>query len=155
MMKRPIPTSNGNNEKGSRLLSNEGNQNLGMITPTVTVATWSDGLFVIVGENRHHELAGQSGKALSPDRCGGCLAITDEHSLCRRTSDGRWITSVTCEFEFACVVAVGDAFYVGTDDARVLRVFANGQTEQLSGFDAVEGRAVCLLSTISTSQCDS
>jgi photosystem II stability/assembly factor-like uncharacterized protein len=37
-------------------------------------------------------------------------------------------------------VAVGDVIYVGTDDARVLRVRAGGALEQLDGFDAVAGR---------------
>ena len=37
-------------------------------------------------------------------------------------------------------MAVGDVIYVGTDDARVLRVGADGALEQLRGFDAVAGR---------------
>jgi photosystem II stability/assembly factor-like uncharacterized protein len=37
-------------------------------------------------------------------------------------------------------VAVGDVIYVGTDDARVLCVSANGKVDQLGGFDAVAGR---------------
>jgi hypothetical protein len=37
-------------------------------------------------------------------------------------------------------VPVGDVIYVGTDDARVLRVGADGALEQLRGFDAVAGR---------------
>jgi photosystem II stability/assembly factor-like uncharacterized protein len=37
-------------------------------------------------------------------------------------------------------VAVGGIIYVGTDDARVLRVSANGELEQLRGFDKVPGR---------------
>ena len=104
------------------------------------VATWRDGLFVISGETRHQELAGQAVRALAPDGCGGCLAIVDGHSLCRRASEGQWTTILTREFDLACAVAVGDAIFVGTDDARVIRVNADGDTEQLSGFDAVEGR---------------
>jgi hypothetical protein len=42
--------------------------------------------------------------------------------------------------DLACCVAVGDTIYVGTDDARVLRVDADGALEQLRGFDVVAGR---------------
>ena len=44
------------------------------------------------------------------------------------------------ECQFACAVAVGDVIYVGTDDARILRVSADGKVDQLGGFDAVAGR---------------
>jgi photosystem II stability/assembly factor-like uncharacterized protein len=37
-------------------------------------------------------------------------------------------------------VAVGDAIYVGTDDARVLRAGPNGTPEELAGFDGVADR---------------
>jgi photosystem II stability/assembly factor-like uncharacterized protein len=37
-------------------------------------------------------------------------------------------------------VAVGDVIYVGTDDARILRVSANDKIDPLGGFDAVAGR---------------
>lgn len=111
-----------------------------MTTPTVLVATWHDGLFVVTGERRHHELAGQSVGALAPNGHGGALAVVDGHSLWRRTRDGEWSTIATSEFQLACSVAIGDVIYVGTDDARVLRVSANGQVDQLRGFDAVAGR---------------
>jgi len=109
-------------------------------TPTVLAATWRDGLFVVTDEPRHHELAGQSARALAPDGHGGALAVVDGHSLCRRTRDGEWSTIATSEFQLACSVAVGDVIYVGTDDARVLRVSANGKVDQLGGFDTVAGR---------------
>lgn len=109
-------------------------------TPTVLAATWRDGLFVVTGESRHQELTGQPVRALAPDGRGGALAIVEGHSLCRRTSDREWSTIATSEFQLACSVAVGDVIYVGTDDARVLRVSANGKIEQLGGFDAVAGR---------------
>ena len=54
--------------------------------------------------------------------------------------DGVWSTIATTEMDLACCVAVGDVIYVGTDDARVLRVGADGGLEQLRGFDAVAGR---------------
>lgn len=111
-----------------------------MTTPTVLAATWRDGLFVVTGEPRHQELAGQSVRALAPDGHGGALAVVDGHALCRRTFDGEWSTIATSEFQLACSVAVGDVIYVGTDDACLLRVSANGKVDQLGGFDAVAGR---------------
>ena len=104
------------------------------------VATWRDGLFVVSGEVRGQELAHQSVRGLAPDGCGGALAIVNGRSLRRRTPDGVWRTIATTEFDVACCVAVGDVIYVGTDDARVLRVDADGALEQLRGFDAVAGR---------------
>jgi photosystem II stability/assembly factor-like uncharacterized protein len=42
--------------------------------------------------------------------------------------------------DLACCLAVGEVIYVGTDDARVLRVDGDGQVEPLRGFDTVAGR---------------
>jgi photosystem II stability/assembly factor-like uncharacterized protein len=106
----------------------------------VLTATWDDGVFVIAGENRHHDLAGHPVNALASDGHGGTLAIVSGHSLRRRASDGQWTTLATAEFPLACCVPVGDLIYVGTDDARVLCVSANGDVDQLRSFDAVEGR---------------
>ena len=107
---------------------------------TVLVATWRDGLFVVSGGTRDQELANHSARALAPDGHGGALAIIDGHSLQRRAPDGAWTTIATAEFDLACCVIVGDVVYVGTDDARVLRVSAAGEIEQLRGFDQVAGR---------------
>jgi hypothetical protein len=106
----------------------------------VLVATWRDGLFVVAGEACQHELRDQSVRALAPDRQGGALAIVNGHALRRRAPDGVWSTVATTEMDLACSVAVGDVVYVGTDDARVLRVYADGGLEALPGFDAVAGR---------------
>jgi photosystem II stability/assembly factor-like uncharacterized protein len=106
----------------------------------VLAATWRDGLFVVTGETRHQELAGQSVRALVSDGQGGALAVVEGHALCRRTLDGEWSTIATSEFPLACSVAVRDVIYVGTDDARLLRVGADGKVDQLDGFDATEGR---------------
>src|SRR5215471_575187 len=107
------------------------------MTPTVLVATWSDGLFVVTGENRHQELAGQPVNALASDGHGGALAIVSGHSLRRRTSAGEWRTLATSESQMACCASVADAIYVGTEDARVLRVSANGGVTELRGFETV------------------
>ena len=103
-----------------------------MITPTVLVVTWRDGLSVVTGETRHQEFAGEPVKALTPDGRGGALAIVNGHSLCRRTSDGGWSTIATSEFELACSVAVGDVIYIGTDEARVLRKAVNDSGKSYS-----------------------
>ena len=110
------------------------------MAPTILVATWRDGLYVFTGETRHQELPGQPVRALAPDGHGGALAIVSGHSLCRRTSDGVWHPIATSVCQLACSVAVGDVIYVGTDDARVLRVTAHGMVDQLAGFDAVADR---------------
>ena len=107
------------------------------ITATVLVATWRDGLFVVGGETSGHELGDQSVRALAPDGHGGALGIVNGRSLRRRAPDGMWSTIATTKFDLACCVAVGDVIYVGTDDARVLRVDAEGELEQLRGFDEV------------------
>ncbi|MEP6917424.1 MAG: hypothetical protein ABJC89_17370 [Acidobacteriota bacterium] len=111
-----------------------------MTTPTVLVATWCDGLFVVSGDSRDQELRTQSVRALAPDGEGGTLAIVNGRSLCRRMPDGIWSTVATAEMDLACCVAVGDVIYLGTDDARVLRVAADGRFEQLRGFDSIAGR---------------
>jgi hypothetical protein len=108
-------------------------------TPMVLVATWRDGLFV-VGETIDRELRNQSVGALAPDGRGGALAIVNGRSLRRRGPDGVWSTIATTELDLACCVAVGDVIYVGSDDARVLRVGTDGELEQLGGFDVVAGR---------------
>ncbi len=109
-------------------------------TPTVLVATWREGLFVVAGETRDQELGKPSVRGLTPDGHGGALAVVNGRSLRRRALDGVWSTIATTELDLACCVAVGDVIYVGTDDARVLRVGAAGTLEQLRGFDAVAGR---------------
>jgi len=109
-------------------------------SPTVLVATWHDGVFVVAAETIEQEFRNQSVRALAADRGGGSLAIVNGRSLHRRAPDGVWSAAATTELDLACCVAVGDVIYVGTDDARVLRAGADGTLEQLRGFDAVEGR---------------
>jgi hypothetical protein len=106
----------------------------------VLAATWSEGVFVFSGETRRQELAGRAVRALAPDQKGGALAIVDGHSLYRRTREGMWTAIATSPLDLACLVATGDVIYLGTDDARVLRVRADGEVDPLGGFDAVAGR---------------
>jgi photosystem II stability/assembly factor-like uncharacterized protein len=107
--------------------------------PSVLVATWDAGLFVVSRGTPQQELADHSVRAIAPDDHNGILAIVDGHSLCRRTADGVWSTIATVERNLACCVMVGDIIYAGTDDPSVLRV-SSGAIEPVQGFEEVPGR---------------
>ena len=112
-----------------------------MTKPTVLVATWGDGLFAVTGDGRRQEIARQPVRGLAPDGRGGALAIVGRHSLRRRSPDGEWATVATSEFELSCCLAVRDAIYIGTDDARLLRLSHGSRTLDLvDGFDNTRGR---------------
>ena len=111
-----------------------------MTAATILVATWSEGLFVLAGGTLHHELAGQPVRGLASDGHGGTLATTGGNTLRRRGADGAWTKIASKDVDLACCVAVAEAIYVGTDDARVLRVSPEGQLEPLPGFDVIAGR---------------
>ena len=112
-----------------------------MKKPTILVATWGDGLFAVTGNRPTQEIANQPVRGLAPDGRGGALAIVGRHSLWRRAPSGEWTTLATGEFELSCCMAVGDAIYVGTDDARMLRLSQeSGLLEHIDGFDGVAGR---------------
>jgi hypothetical protein len=109
--------------------------------PTILVATWGDGLFAVIGERRTQEIANQPVRGLAPDGRGGALAIVGRHSLRRRAPSGEWATVATSEFELSCCMTVRDTIYVGTDDARMLRLsHGGGVLDPLDGFDSVAGR---------------
>ena len=111
-----------------------------MPTPPILVATWDDGLFSVTGKMVRQELAGQSVRSLVDDGQGGVLAIVGGHSVCRRSADGQWTEIAKSESDLSCCVPIGNAVFVGTDDARILRVDADGAQQWLTGFDSVEGR---------------
>ena len=112
-----------------------------MTKPTILVATWGDGLFAVTGDGRTQEIASQPVRGLAPDGRGGALAIVGGHSLRRRAPSGEWATVATSEFELSCCMAVRDAIYVGTDDARMLRPsHGGGVLIPIDGFDNVAGR---------------
>jgi hypothetical protein len=109
--------------------------------PTILVATWGDGLFAVTSDGRIQEIASQPVRGLAPDGRGGALAIVGGHSLRRRAPSGEWATVATSEFELSCCMAVGDTIYVGTDDARMLRLsHGGGEIHPIDGFDNVAGR---------------
>ncbi|MGI8497570.1 MAG: hypothetical protein ACR2OG_08330 [Gemmatimonadaceae bacterium] len=111
-----------------------------MPTPSILVATWGDGLFSVTSKTVQQELADQSVCSLVADGRGGVLAIVGGHSLRRRSSDGEWTEIERSGFKLSCCVPIGNVVFVGTDDARILRVDPDGAPQCLTGFDAVEGR---------------
>jgi len=125
---------------GRRLRTTRPPDALPMTMPIALVATWRNGLFAVTDETPRHELPDQPVRSLVADGNGDALAIVGGHSLCKRAVDGGWTTIATSEFELACCLSVGDEIFLGTDDARVLRVDSNGLQQQLIGFDAVAGR---------------
>ncbi len=112
-----------------------------MTKPVILVATWGDGLFAVTGDGRTQEIANQSVRGIAPYGLGGALAIVDRHSLRRRAPSGDWATVATSEFALSCCMAVRDRIYVGTDDARMLRLSdGDGVLDPIDSFDDVEGR---------------
>lgn len=108
--------------------------------PAVLVATWTNGVFAVSGGAPQQELAHRSVRALAPDEHGGAFAIVDNHSVCRRASNGTWSLVATADVHLSCCALVGDLIYAGTDDASLLRISANGEIEQLESFQNVPGR---------------
>jgi hypothetical protein len=109
--------------------------------PTTLVATWRDGLFAVTGDVRTQEIANQAVRGLAPDGRGGTLAIVGGHSVRARSPSGEWTTVATSELELSCCMAVRDSVYVGTEDARMLRLSRGGGVlELMEGFDSVAGR---------------
>jgi hypothetical protein len=108
--------------------------------PTILVATWSDGLFAVTGDRPTHEIASQSVRGLASDGRGGALAIVGGHSLRRRAPSGEWTTLATSDFDLSCCLSVRDTIYVGTDDARLLRLNPGGVLHPIDSFDRVPGR---------------
>jgi len=109
--------------------------------PTILVATWGDGLFAVSGDDRKQEIANEPVRWLASDGRGGVLAIVGQHSLRRRTASGEWATVTESQFELSCCMAVRDSIYVGTDNARMLRLsHAGGVLDPIDAFDSVAGR---------------
>ncbi len=108
--------------------------------PPILVATWNDGLFSVTEKTVRQELADCAVRSLVADERGSVLAIVGGRSLRRRSSDGEWTEIANNQLDLSCCVPIGDAVFVGTDDARVLRIDPGGTQQFLTGFDRVEGR---------------
>jgi len=112
-----------------------------MKSPTILWATWSDGLFAFSGDGHSHLVPNVSVRGLAADGDGGALAIVGSHSLSRYTSDGKLTALAMSAFELSCCVAIGDAVYVGTEDARMLRLSGGSDfLEPIDAFNHVPGR---------------
>ncbi|HEY5079253.1 MAG TPA: hypothetical protein VII43_05380 [Opitutaceae bacterium] len=112
-----------------------------MANPTVLVSTWGDGLFALTGDGRKQEFANQPVRGLASDGRGGALAIVGRNSLRRRAQSGEWATVATSEVELSCCMSVRGTLYVGTDDARMLRLTPGGNVlDPIDGFDSVPCR---------------
>jgi hypothetical protein len=103
------------------------------------VATWEDGVFAVSGDGRTQEIAKERVRGMAADGRGGVLAIVGGHSLRRRRPGGEWAIVATSEVELSCCMVVRDTIYVGTEDARMLRL-GEGGLEAVEGFDSVAGR---------------
>jgi hypothetical protein len=111
-----------------------------LATPTVLVATWHDGLFAIADGNSVHEQKGRQVRGLTSDREGGAFAVVGGHTLRQRSASGEWRTIAESESDLSCIETVANEIYVGTDDARILRLSAAGHLENIGGFANVPGR---------------
>lgn len=110
------------------------------MTMTILVSTWDRGLVAVRGGALREEISGCAVAGLTSDRGGGALAIAGGSSLRQRSSDGRWATIGTTDAQLVCCTVLGDRIFAGTDDARVLRLTAEGSFEELRGFADVPGR---------------
>jgi hypothetical protein len=111
------------------------------VTPTILVATWNDGLFTITPNSRTQEFPNQPVRGLAPDNHGNALAIINGHTLSKRAPNGQWTTIATSDLELSCCIAVRETIYVGTDDARILRLNnERGTLDPIDSFNQVPGR---------------
>jgi hypothetical protein len=108
--------------------------------PIVLVATWRDGIFVVSERASTHELPGRSVRHLTADGRGGALAVVDGQALQRRSRDGAWSAVASGDGSLSCCVASQGHVYVGTEDARILRLTPSHELAPLDAFQAVEGR---------------
>src|SRR5262249_21154747 len=138
------PTSGPSREigAGSELTRTTVRISLSVMTasPTLLVATWCGGLFAVRSGAVEREIPEGQAAGLASDGSGGVLAIVGGKSLCRPSAGGKGTTIGTSPCGPACCTALGDAVFVGTDDARVLRLEADGGFVPLAGFDNVAGR---------------
>jgi hypothetical protein len=111
-----------------------------MPMPSLLVATWEHGVFNVTENGVRQELADRPVRSLVGDGEGGVLAIVGGNSLYRRSSEGHWSAVARSEFQLSCCVPIGEFVFLGTDDARILRIDPDGYQHLLTGFDAVEGR---------------
>lgn len=122
---------------------------------TVLISSWSDGVFALSPHGHTHELKGRRVSGLASDGGPGALAIVDGTVLARRSPGESWSEIAASEVPLTCCLAVGDAVYVGTEGAHLLRTWDGAkdgtreesrdgpplELERVASFDAIEGRA--------------
>jgi len=86
------------------------------------------------------ELAHQQVRCMTLDGDGVPVAVVGGGVVYRREASGEWVKQAEVGAEVACCVVVGKTVFVGTEDARVLRVDGDGHVEALPGFGEVPGR---------------
>ena len=112
-----------------------------MKQPTILVGTWSGGLHAITDDGPRKELANEPVRGLATVGSGGALALVGRNSLRRRAFDGVWEIIATSTFDLSCCMTVRETIYVGTEDARPLRLSnKDNQLEPVDSFDHVAGR---------------
>lgn len=113
----------------------------------ILVSTWTDGVFVLDGDDLVHELPNRSVRGLSDDLAGGAYAAVDNHHVFQRKPTGEWSRIAYSNHVLSVTFAVGDKVYAGTDDARVLLLDNRGNLNQIDCFDTIEGRDSWLAGT--------
>jgi hypothetical protein len=109
---------------------------------TILVATDSGcRVFRETGEGEV-ELAGHRICALAPDGSGACLAVVDEKEVWRRSADGTWSRLSAVEIGLQSIMSGHGVLYGGgMNEAAILRIARNGESERLKSFDHVQGRS--------------
>lgn len=107
---------------------------------TILVAAWNDGLVAITSDGQQQEISDKSVRGLASDGRGGALAIVGGHELQHRTSAGQWTTLASSDAVLSCCVAARGVVYIGTEEARMLRLNDQGVLESLDGFDNIAER---------------
>ncbi len=141
-----------------------------MAAPTITVATWADGVFHVSGTSVTHDLQDQPVQNITPDAAppdhhranhpihgraepgtvselpkeGGqmnVLAVVAGREIRRLGPDGLWTTLGRTSEDLSCCLGMGETIIAGTDDARLLRLGQDGTLKNMPGFDEIAGRA--------------
>lgn len=73
--------------------------------PTILVATWDSGIFVVDGTEYRQELAGQGVRSMVQDGRGGVLAIAGGDLMRRGTE---WVRLASSESSLSCCTPLGD-----------------------------------------------
>ena len=106
------------------------------------LVTTTDGYHIFTSSGKElRSLEGHRVECFTPGPDGTFLAVIDQHEVWSHGRDGEWTPLAKSESTLTAVVAVGDAVFAGTDDARVLQRTASGALEPCAGFDTVPGRA--------------